>query len=111
MLKQMFVTAAAGLALVGCVADGPVQPVQAKRQGLVSVICTPGEQRCDFSCENRGGPSSDDCIVQCNEEGTGWTTIADWKISPDKRIARDKIPLGAPLLPVAGGDTAKSGAP
>ena len=40
-----------------------------------------------------------------------WTTIADWKISPDKRIARDKIPLGAPLLPVAGGDTAKSGAP
>lgn len=77
MLKQMFVTAAAGLALVGCVADGPVQPVQAKRQGLVSVICTPGEQRCDFSCENRGGPSSDDCIVQCNEEGTGWTTIAD----------------------------------
>ena len=25
-----------------------------------------------------------------------WTTIADWKIAPEKRIARDRIPLSAP---------------
>lgn len=73
----MLLTVAAGLALMGCVAEDTGQPVQAKRQTLVSVICTPGEQMCDFCCEKSGGPTSDDCIVQCNDEGTGWTTIAD----------------------------------
>lgn len=72
----MFLTVAAGLALVGCGVEVPVQPVHAKPQGLVSV-CTPGEQTCDFCCEKSGGPSSNDCIVQCNDDGTGWATIAD----------------------------------
>lgn len=40
-----------------------------------------------------------------------WTTIGDWKIAPEKRLARDKIPHTAPLAPAAGGDTAKAGAP
>ncbi|MEO6447353.1 MAG: peptide ABC transporter substrate-binding protein [Gemmatimonadaceae bacterium] len=28
-----------------------------------------------------------------------WTTMASWKIAPDKRIARDRIPLGAAAAP------------
>lgn len=40
-----------------------------------------------------------------------WTTIGDWKIAPEKRLPRDKIPPSAALPPTAGGDTAKAGAP
>lgn len=36
-----------------------------------------------------------------------WTTMADWKIAPDKRIARDRIPLGARAVP----DSASAGTP
>ena len=77
MLKKMLLAVAAALALVGCVAESPIQPVHAKGQALVSVTCTPGEQMCDFCCSISGGPSSDDCIVQCNDEGTGWETLAN----------------------------------
>ena len=77
MLKKTLFAAAAGLALVGCVAEDPARSVQARSQGLVHVICTPGEQKCDFCCQESGGPSSNDCIIQCNDEGTGWATLAD----------------------------------
>lgn len=35
-----------------------------------------------------------------------WTTLADWKIAPDQRIARDRVPLGAAANAGAGESTA-----
>ena len=37
--------------------------------------CTPGYKSCDFSCYYSGGPSSDDCIVQCNPAGNGYLPV------------------------------------
>jgi ABC-type transport system substrate-binding protein len=31
-----------------------------------------------------------------------WTTIADWKIAPDQRIDRDRLPLSASATPAEG---------
>jgi hypothetical protein len=38
-------------------------------------VCTPGQQMCDFGCFYVGGPSTDDCIVQCNATGSGWSNV------------------------------------
>ncbi len=69
MVSKIFLTLAASVALIGCAAENPIQST---RQKVVSVICTPGEEMCDFCCEKSGGPSSDDCIVQCSDDGTEW---------------------------------------
>jgi hypothetical protein len=41
------------------------------------LTCTPGYQSCDIACTYSGGPSSDDCIVQCNAAGNGYTPVAN----------------------------------
>jgi hypothetical protein len=41
------------------------------------LLCTPGSQMCDYACYYVGGPSTNDCIVQCNATGTGWIKIQD----------------------------------
>ena len=39
--------------------------------------CTPGQKTCDYGCYAQHGPSTNDCIVQCNTAGNGWITLQD----------------------------------
>jgi hypothetical protein len=39
--------------------------------------CTPGQKTCDYGCYAQGGPTTNDCIVQCNAAGDGWITLQD----------------------------------
>lgn len=59
---------------VGACAAEENADVETVRQGA-QVQCTPGEETCDVGCFFDGGPSTDDCIIKCNESGTGWITL------------------------------------
>lgn len=71
---QLFLIAAASLAVEACASE-PVATSEAE-QGLRR-ICTPGQETCDYGCFYQGGPSTDDCIIQCNAYGTAWVTQVD----------------------------------
>lgn len=75
MIKTLFLTCAAGLALAGCVNEDAIKT--SPQEAAVTVICTPFSETCDYGCYAQGGPSTNDCIVQCNAEGTAWNTIVD----------------------------------
>ena len=65
---------AVSLALAACATDDVV-----KTGSSTSAIetCTPGEEACDYGCYEQHGPSTNDCIVQCNAAGTDFVTIQD----------------------------------
>ena len=62
-------------ALAACSADAP--QTSSSEAAAFTLICTPNDETCDFGCFFQGGPSSSDCIIQCNSTGTAWVTIAD----------------------------------
>ena len=72
--------AVAALSLIGCATDeiGPQSEPEPELEAAARTrVCTPGEQICDWGCAAQHGPSTDDCIVQCNAAGTGWITLVD----------------------------------
>jgi vibriolysin len=45
--------------------------------GVSGPVCTPGATRCDYACSFGGGMSSDDCVVTCRADGSGWVNSAN----------------------------------
>jgi hypothetical protein len=73
MTHAIALSIVAAMAVMGCAAsDPPPRDVAATEQ---AVTCTPGYETCDYACYYNGGPTTDDCIIQCNATGTGWITI------------------------------------
>ena len=65
----------AGATVAACVTDDvPAEPGTSTLESAIS--CTPGFETCDVGCFYDGGPSTDDCIIQCNAAGNGWITLA-----------------------------------
>ncbi len=63
------------LAAVGCTTtDAPPVETSTAESALV---CTPGDETCDWGCGWVGGPSTNDCIVRCNSTGTAWIKVQD----------------------------------
>jgi hypothetical protein len=75
VIRLLGLTLATGLALAGCATDEPAQST-AEAQAI-TVVCTPGQQTCDYGCYYAGLPSTDDCIIQCNAAGNGWINLTD----------------------------------
>jgi hypothetical protein len=61
------------LAFAACSAE----PTIATGTHESALVCTPGELMCDYACYFVGGPSTNDCIDQCNASGTGWIKVQD----------------------------------
>jgi hypothetical protein len=59
----------------GCAVDDSATATSSA--AATTVVCTPGAQTCDVGCFYQGGPSTDDCIIQCNAAGNGWMTLTD----------------------------------
>ena len=75
MTHMLFLAVTAGLAFAGCASETEIQSSSA---GAAStVICTPFQETCDWGCYYQHGPSTDDCIIKCNAQGTAWNTITD----------------------------------
>ena len=72
LTQTLLFSAVAAVAVVACSTEAPVQ---SSTEEAITVVCTPGDETCDFGCFYDGGPSSDDCIIRCNASGTGWDTL------------------------------------
>jgi hypothetical protein len=73
MTRKLAMSIVALVGFVGCAAEpAPARDLATTEQ---AVTCTPGYETCDVGCYYDGGPSTDDCIIQCNATGTGWITL------------------------------------
>ncbi|MEZ4358549.1 MAG: hypothetical protein R3B48_00095 [Kofleriaceae bacterium] len=65
------------ISLAGCMTPDEPTASESATPGseLRTYSCTPGAQLCDWGCGYVGGPSTDDCIVQCNSAGTGYFLV------------------------------------
>lgn len=65
----------AALVMAGCGVESVVEPADSAAAEIsIFGLCTPGYQMCD-TCWVVGGNSAEDCIVQCNAQGTGWIEV------------------------------------
>ena len=71
-IASQLVTLSTKNVITGVVAPAPNRLLYSNV--YASSVCTPGYQTCD-TCWAVGGNSTDDCIVQCNVLGTGWTEV------------------------------------
>lgn len=71
---RILITLVATLGLGACATES-ADDVGTVDQGVQSVRCTPGEEKCDIGCFYDGGPSTDDCIIKCNADGNEWITL------------------------------------
>jgi hypothetical protein len=62
------------LAVGACSAGAPTETATSEA-AVLTQICTPNDETCDFGCFFDGGPSTDDCIIRCNATGTAWQTL------------------------------------
>jgi hypothetical protein len=78
-ITHLLMVLTVSLALTACSAEDPVgtggDPATSAQES--ALLCTPGSQMCDYACYYVGGPSTNDCIVQCNTTGTAWVKIQD----------------------------------
>lgn len=76
ILLALTLSLSAGATVAACATDDvPAEPAVSTLDSEIS--CTPGFETCDYGCFYDGGPSSDDCIIQCNAAGNGWNTLAN----------------------------------
>ena len=70
-------TLVAGFAIAACATDEPVKNDPVTSTTVQKETCTPGYETCDYGCYEQHGPSTNDCIIQCNAAGNDFITIWD----------------------------------
>lgn len=73
-IKHLLLALTFSCSLAACSVDAPPVETSTSESALV---CTPGAQMCDYGCNYVGLPTTNDCIVQCKANGSGWFLVKD----------------------------------